>query len=447
MNLRYYLIIIYNKIILTKIYQRLRNYLFKHKYDNLPSQYNKILNTIIKNKVKANIPINVAFFIHESSKWKYESIYRLMESNKHFKPYIVVVPFASGVIKGYHVIDKMIEVYHFFKDRNYNVYLPLSSDKKTILKLNGTPYEPDLIFYMNCWHECGKYKQFSYKSNLDKLQAYVPYAWMISNRLIEHFNRDFHNCMWEIFYETPIHVKLAQKTAINHGINAIATGYPLLDIFFNPTYKPKNVWKPQNKKKKRIIWAPHHHILEKNKCSNFLFIADMMVQLAQKYQDEIQIAFKPHPELAKKLDTSIIGWNERRRKEYYQKWASMPNTQLEEGEYIDLFLTSDGMIQDCGSFTAEYTCTYKPMLFLIANPNVTKEWNECGIEILKHLYTSDKGRNIEYFIKEVIIEGKDIMLPERQRFVDNYLKPKGNKNATQTIYDILIDKFKLNEIE
>lgn len=447
MNIRYYAIIIYNKIILTPIYQRIRNYIFKHRYDKLPLQYNNKLNSIIETKVKANKPIKVAFFIHEAAKWKYEGIYRLLEKDKRFKPYIVVVPFASGVVKGYHVIDKMVEVYKFFNSRNYNTYLPLSLDHKTILELNKTPYEPDLIFYMNCWHECGKYKQFSYRYNLDKLQAYVPYAWMISNRLIEHFNRDFHNCMWKIFYETSIHTRLAQKTAINHGVNAIATGYPLLDIFFDTTYKPQNIWKQQNKKKKKIIWAPHHHILEKNKCSNFLFISDMMVKLAQKYQNEIQIAFKPHPELAKKLDTCIPGWNEKRRKEYYKLWASMPNTQLEEGEYIDLFLTSDAMIQDCGSFTAEYTCTYKPMLFLIANSKITKGWNECGIEILKHLYTSPRGKNIESFIKEVVIEENDFMQTERQNFIDNYLKPQANKNASEMIYSILLDQFKLNKNE
>lgn len=87
---------------------------------------------------------------------------------------------------------------------------------------------------MNCWHEYGKYKQFSYRHNWDKLQAYVPYAWMISARYIEHFNRDFHNCMWKIFYETPLHVNMSKQYAINKGINAVSSGYPMLDVFLIP---------------------------------------------------------------------------------------------------------------------------------------------------------------------------------------------------------------------
>ena len=260
---------------------------------------------------------------------------------------------------------------------------------------------------------------------------------MISNRYIEHFNRDFHNRMWRVFYETPLHVDMAQKSAINKGVNAVSFGYPLLDSFFFPKENIKNVWRPQEKKKKRIIWAPHHHMLEKNRCSNFLDIYELMVEMAKKYQDEVQFVFKPHPELAKKLDTCIPGWNKQKREAYYHLWESMPNTQVCLDEYIDLFLTSDAMIQDCGSFTAEYICTYKPMLFLVANDGVVADWNECGKEILKHIYVSDKGKEIEHFIKHVVINENDVKKHDLKSFVDSYLKPKGEVTASVGIFNYL----------
>ena len=69
------------------------------------------------------------------------------------------------------------------------------------------------------------------------------------------------------------------------------------------------------------------------------YAADM-VELAKKYQDSIQFAFKPHPVLKFRL---INIWGEQKTEEYYKLWETMPNTQLETGDYIDLFLTSDAL--------------------------------------------------------------------------------------------------------
>lgn len=428
-------IVLYNKIILTKSYSWVRNLVFRHRYESIQRNYINIQKEK-QEKARRNEVINVAFFMWETSKWKYEGIYRLLEQDKRFFPYIIITPFSSGATVGQNYIAHMKDVYSFFLEKEYNVFIPLEGND-VWNQIEEHIAKPDIIFYMNCWHEYGEFIQFGHRSNLNVLQAYVPYAWMISNRYIEHFNRDFHNCMWKIFYETPLHVEMAKKYAINKGINAVATGYPLLDVFFDKDYKPKDIWKKQSHKKKRIIWAPHHHMLEKNRCANFLYICDEMVELAKRYQDQVQFVFKPHPELAKKLDNCIPGWNEEKRKVYFKQWEEMPNTQVCLDEYIDLFLTSDAMIQDCGSFTAEYTCTYKPMLFLMANDKVVQDWNECGKEILRHIYVSERGKNIQSFIENVVIGDNDYMKDERIRFVDTYLKPEDKEGASMAIYNYL----------
>lgn len=436
-KIRYYEIIIYNKIILTRPYSLVRNFILRHKYDSLPAQYGVVLKSK-QAKAKNKEIIDVAFYILETNKWKYEGLYRLLEKDSRFNPYIVVVPYAAGAIIQTDFVPHMRKVYAYFKERGYKVFLPYSEKEQRVLKKSeAKELNPDILFHMNCWHEYGKFVDFGYENNMDCLQAYVPYAWMISNRYIEHFNRDFHNSLWKIFYETPMHVEMAKKHAINKGENAVATGYPLLDSFFFPAKDVVDVWKPQEKRKKRIIWAPHHHMLEKNRCANFLEICDLMVEMAKKYADQVQFVFKPHPELAKKLDTAIPGWNQERREAYYRLWETMPNTQVCLDEYVDLFLTSDAMIQDCGSFTAEYTCTYKPMLFLIANPGVVRDWNECGKAILKHIYTSEKGKEIETFIKNVVIAGNDYMKNDRTAFIDGYLRPSNPQGASRGIYDEL----------
>ena len=429
-NLRYCLIVVYNKIVLTKTYQLCRNYVFRFRYKHLPKSYESIRNNLIEKK-----KINVAFFIHDAAKWKYEGVYRCFEKDERFNPYIVIVPFAAGSVTGYNVEENMMKTYSYFKT-THKVCLPYDANSKKIFDIRGTEFEPDLIFYMNCWHECGKYKQFSYRHNWDKLQAYVPYAWMISARYIEHFNRDFHNCMWKIFYETPLHVNMSKQYAINKGINAVSSGYPMLDVFFDSNYVQMIRFGKTGERKKRIIWAPHHHIYEKNRCANFLFVYDLMIQLAKKYENEVQFIFRPHPELAKKLDFCVSGWNEQKRKEYYSVWENMPNTQIELGDYIDMFLTSDALIQDCGSFTAEYLATGKPMLFMEANKEVIAGWNECGKAIASHLYLSDKGAGVEDFIQNVVIAGQDSMLEQRLKFIENYIRPKSG-NASLYIYEYI----------
>ena len=436
-KIRYLSIVVYNKIILTRSFSLLRNLLFRNRYDWLIKNYEDVLDSKRK-KARNGDVIRIAFFMLETSKWKYEGLYRLLEKDSRFEPYIVVVPFESGAVVGQDYVSHMKKVYQYYSSKGYNTFLPLSAKGDRVLtREESVMLNPDIIFYMNCWHEYGKYTQFGHRKNVDVLQAYVPYAWMISNRYIEHFNRDFHNYMWKVFYETPIHVELAKKYAINKGVNAVAAGYPLLDPFFDENYKPIDVWKTQSKRKKRVIWAPHHHMLEKNRCANFLHICDLMLELARKYEDEVQFVFKPHPELAKKLDTSIPGWNKQRREKYYQQWELMNNTQIVTDDYIDLFLTSDAMIHDCGSFTAEYTCTYKPVLFLEANPGVVAGWNDCGKAIINHLYRSERGEKIEWFIKNVVIDGNDYMEEERVKFVDSFLKPSFGHSASETIYEYI----------
>ena len=65
---------------------------------------------------------------------------------------------------------------------------------------------------------------------------------------------------------------------------------------------------------------------------------DLMIEIALLYKDKVQIAFKPHPLLKEKL---IKLWGAQATDDYYRKWDNLPNGQLETGDYVDLFKTSD----------------------------------------------------------------------------------------------------------
>ena len=406
----------------------------------------------LKAKVERGEKIQAAFISYRNACWQYDGVFRLMLQDERFDPYILVAPFCttstftstSTVEPDNKITGKEIRldpapgmdaIVGTFEQLGY----PLVDSRQGMkpgkfLDINKTGRRPDLLFHPDCWNNAYPLRQFGLDHFLDQANVYVPYAIMNMGLHDIHFNRDFHLQVWRNFYESFVHKQLADRYSDNSGANAIFSGYPKLDPFFDQGYRPLDVWKPQEKPKKRIIWAPHHFMLDGDMSSNFLFVHDQMLALAHKYRDVAQFAFKPHPLLPYKLDL-IPQWGATRRKHYFEEWCNLSNGQLETGQYIDLFLTSDGMVQDCGSFTCEYPCTGKPMLFMHANEHSTNAWNELARAMLSHLYQCKKACGVEEFIEKVILGGNDTMRQERLEFVQaNFHPPAGAHSASEFIF-------------
>src|SRR5690606_4716382 len=145
--------------------------------------------------------------------------------------------------------------------------------------------------------------------------------------------------------------------------------------------------------------------------------SDFMVELTKKYQEYIQVTFKPHPLLYVKLCKI---WGTNRTEAYYTKWREMPNTQLETGDYIDLFLTSDAMIFDSCSFLNEYIYTKKPSAF-ITNDIVQQQLNDYGLDAFnchQHVRTEE---DITYFIESLINNKPDPKRAEKNSYFKKYI--------------------------
>jgi CDP-glycerol glycerophosphotransferase (TagB/SpsB family) len=107
-----------------------------------------------------------------------------------------------------------------------------------------------------------------------------------------------------------------------------------------------------------------------------------MKELAVKYRSQVSIAFKPHPVLRSRLEEL---WGREKTDEYYRFWEELDNTFVADGEYAALFAASDAMIHDCGSFTAEYLYTGKPVLYVFRHDRRATE-NEFGRRALRAHY-------------------------------------------------------------
>jgi len=381
-----------------------------------------------KEKIKA-----VFFLLHESS-WKYDHLYKLMELDDRYDPVIILCPFYRTGEDD--VMWVMSKTYNSFKKNGYNIFKSLNEETGQWLDVKKE-IQPDIVFFTIPYSFTRP--EYLIQNYLDTLTCYVPYGYKNSYLNQLHFNQATQNLVWKFFLETNIHQELSRKYSRNKGVNTVVTGYPGMDTLLSKSYIPKNVWKIKHRNIKRIIWAPHHTIPDYGATldfSTFLKYCDFMLELAEKYKDQLQFAFKPHPILRANLSNSSI-WGKQRTDNYYKKWEELSNGQLNEFEYLDLFITSDAMIHDCGSFSVEYLYTLKPVMFLINDESITDRYNEVGKMAFSKLYHGRNKDEIESFIVNTVLMCNDYKSEERIKFFNEIIKPPNGITASENIFNFI----------
>jgi len=414
---------------LKAIIAKAKSIFFNFNIKRVQANHKKALR-LIKNKEK----IKVAFFLIHDSVWKYEGVYRLMEKDTRFEPVVVVCPYmvygeetmlremnqamTSFKAKGYHVVKTY--------DENTNKWLDVKKELK-----------PDIIFFTNP-HKLTK-DEYYISNYTNYLTCYTPYNFGNSHLYQMMHNQLFHNYLWRLFAETNFHKVLSEKYAANKGINVLVTGFPGTDVFLDPNYIPVNVWKQKDIQIKKIIWAPHHTIDNDKSIlsySSFLIYADFMVWMAKQYEGKIQIAFKPHPILINRL-YDHPEWGKEKTDAYFNQWKNMENGQLVVGDYTDLFLTSDAMIHDSGSFLFEYLYTGKPVLHTNRDDTISERMNDFGLLAFNLHYHAKNKEDIVAFIGDILMN-KDEKKEERDSFLNSELIPPNQRSASENIYNEIV---------
>ena len=158
-----------------------------------------------------------------------------------------------------------------------------------------------------------------------------------------------------------------------------------------------------------------------------------MLDIASKYRKNVLLIFKPHPLLKAKLYKL---WGKEKTDIYFLLWKEGENTSISEGEYVDLFLTSDAMIHDSGSFVTEYLFVNKPVMRTINDLPLDKQFNDFALSCLDNYYKAYNKQDIDNFIQNVI-NGIDPLKEKRTKFVNEVLMPKGS--PSQNIIDDILD--------
>ena len=364
--------------------------------------------------------------------WRFQALYDCLSKDSRFDVKIALFPFIT--LSQEQQKSSIQQLRNYFTGRGIS-FIDLSGIDRPGARLRNE-FKPDILFYPQPYNHL-------YWNDLDSLYfsssllCYIPYAMLTASEPWA-YKSHLNNIAWRLFYPSETRKDEATSVLFNRGRNIRVVGESMADLFSRPMQLDR--WKPQEKRKKHIIWAPHFslsngYFLHRD---SFTWLSGFMLEIAERYQDQLQFAFKPHPRLLSVL-YERPDWGKERADAYYSRWAAGSNTQLETGDYIDLFKGSDAMIHDSSSFSVEYHFTGKPVLFTATDLNpITSILNDFGQAAIQVHYQGKDFDDITSFLDNVVLKGDDPMKEDRQAFYNQYLMPPGGKSVAENIYQEIV---------
>lgn len=404
----------------------------------------------LRNKEK----IVVGFMANFSSTWIGDELYHLLDESERFEPYVFVLANNNG--QGESLMkEEYAKHLAFFRERKLRVVETFSPDKGEYT-WEEMGIKPDVCIWISPWIDLFKGSMYLLNFSLDTLHTFITYCFRgVENKkgdfVFAEYNQIIHNVVWRSFCESRHAVEMSGKYSYVGKSNAVYTGYPKMDPFYNGEAGEDNIWdkllkKAGNPNAKKVIYAPHHTLedWEPIHFSTFAVNYLFMLELAEKYQDEIVWVVRPHPLLKYKAIRAGLFQNEEEWEAYVGRWRQLKNAEfMEGGDYSDLFKDSDAMINDCCSYLTEYVYANKPLLRLVGEGQRFDEFGEKNAAVHYAADGADKDA-VEEFLKKVVLEGKDEKQAERASFFEenlNYMNISG-KNAAGNIFDVLYNELK-----
>ena len=361
-----------------------------------------VRNLLQKNKEKRtriilrkNNKIRVGFLVTECSKWGYQSVYDLFKESKDFEPIILITKTFIEHKERENCGHSFQDCCDFFKKKGMAFELAYDLDKKCPIPLNQL--DIGIVFYQQPWDVAKEHHPYDVSKYA--LTCYISYGFSL-------LNSDF---MYSEGFDRWLDINFLMSSAnleeikekIDDVKNCVVVGSPKLDYYHYLTESKRN--------KPVIIYAPHHSFdLDWLNLATFKKNGKEILELAQKYQDQIDWVFKPHPRFKFSLLKNGIMAEEEVEK-YYACWEKIGRI-YEKGDYIELFKNSDGLITDCCSFLAEYLPSKHPVFHLI---NEGCSWNKLANAFIGSYYTALTFEQFEKDFNQVILNKDDYKKEER----------------------------------
>ena len=379
--------------------------------------------TRLRRRIKQGSVIRVVFYTNEPQKWSYESLYREFEKSPYFDPVVIVVPRYMVHIGRDNTRMSLEEQYAFYKERGYNVKYGYENGRY----LSIQSFEPDLFFYLQLAEVPGVDDPVIVSKRA--LLCYSPYSFSLTCFSKEYLQR-FHRFLFRYYVVHESTRKRFEDYRKGNARNCVTVGYPKLDVYLSERQiNPSDYWKePQ---KFRVIYAPHHTVSDDvYHFSTFAYNCHFILNLA-KSSDSTWI-FKPHPMLRRAIVLAGL-MTEKEIGDYYQSWSEIGRV-YDQGDYFDVFRSSDLMITDCSSILAEYLPSTHPLIRLINEQSCPLD--EVGNILSRGFYNVHDNEELERVFKELAVYGNDPM-KEKRAEVSKMLIDSNETAAHKVLCDLL----------
>ncbi len=385
----------------------IKEFIFKHilkgyllrkynafKYRNLIKQTHEHYK-IVADKIKGRsnkILRFASYVVYESSFGAYELMDLMRSEPNKYSAKIVICPDVfrgEKQMKGQYKKTKDFFVKKYGSDNIVDGY---DENTETFIDVSD---QFDVVYCANPYDVIvDKVHGVKYLSTRDVLPIYIGYAFEIFNWGTKNVLPSLEiSLFWKVFAETILTQKDYQKHELIKGKNVVLTGYAKMDNFAST--------KPVNKKRKKIIIAPHHTVNNFTvlPLSNFLTYYNLILQLPKRFPD-IDFVFRPHPLLFPTLINTDL-WTKKMVDDYLTQIEANHIEYSSGGDYFDLFANSDAIIHDCGSFLVEWLYTEKPCCFVARNKATLKLLTNLGKLAIKYYTIAYKESDIISFIQSV----------------------------------------------
>lgn len=354
----------------------------------------------LRKKFENGVKIRVGFAVVFDSVFPMASVFENMLKDEFFDPFLIVIPDISRGEK--HALETFVQTkvkLTAYYGNEATIINPIDWSRKACLDITG---KCDLYCTANPY-DTMTHPLYGIRNFCEHAIPvfFANYGIAISS-FYDRYMKDPESfgLFWRVFCETE-HVYDLLKSNIP-WVDAVYSGYPKMDKLAS--------FAPRKKERKSIIIAPHHTITKWKdgvNFSNFLQYKNFFLDLPNIYPN-IDFIFRPHPLLFTALARNE-NFGERKAEIYLSQMRSYKNVDVQMGgDYLETFINSDALIHDCGSFTAEYLFTGKPVCRILRNKDdLKKEYNQFALECIACHDIAYTNEDIIRFIDNVVLNGND----------------------------------------
>lgn len=379
----------------------------------------RILEERAHRKLMRGKPLRVFFLVDDAAKFPSRSVYEEMVRRDAFDPYVFIIHAGEGMFfKDPEIWNEARRSYEWFRSHGYRTIFGYDENKKSV---GLERFLPDLLFVQN--PNLGISSYHPSILNYNYLVCYVSYGLGTVNAFSYHYEYFPKNAAWKVFSQHRIAHELAIEKSSWHGINYVLSGYPRLDSY-------RQYRRRRDGARKLVVIAMHWSVRRSWDVINmavFHLYHKQLMALLDEFP-EVDFCFKPHPVLRVRLRElemagTPVGMTSGEYDAYLEAWASHKNGMvMREGDYIELFVESDALITDCGSFIAEYLPSGHPCIYMLnpeRNMDLGRNYNELGVKILSSYYLCKSWEETRKAFEEVVVQGNDSKREERRQALES----------------------------